>query len=167
MLIDGGWKDAFAEFLGRGLENGTVAKALSHALAKLAASDEYGQKLGEQFSAMIRGKDSNAAAVAYIAAMKDAAFAGRMKKELMIIARGDIGQNQLNAISAISLMKDDAEARKSLVVLLSHWDDNARLAAAEALAGMAEDAEAKAAAKRRLAEETNPDVRKVLEKIAK
>ncbi|MDD5340780.1 MAG: HEAT repeat domain-containing protein [Candidatus ainarchaeum sp.] len=167
LLMEAGWKDAFAELLERGLEDAAVAKLLSQALGKLAASDEYAERLGETFSAMIRGKDSNAVAVAYLAGMKDGKFAARMKKELTIIARGDIGQNQLNAIGVISLMKDDPEVKRSLVALLSHWDEGARLAAAEALGAMAGDPEVKAAAKRRLAEESSQEIKKALERIAK
>ncbi len=167
MLLDGGWKDAFTELLERGLEESEVAKVLSSALQKLAANDEHREKLGEYFSAMIRGRDSNAVAVAYLAGMKNVEFAGRMKKELIIIARGDIGQNQLNAISVISGMKEDAEVKRSLVMLLSHWDESTRLAAAEALEDIADDPEVKAAARKRLDEESEPEVKKALERIAK
>jgi hypothetical protein len=168
MLLDGGWKDALAEFLGRGMEEGgAVTEIIAAALDKLAANEEHKELLGGCLSAMIRDKDGNAVAVAYLAAMKDAAFASRMKKELIIIARGDIGQNQLNAISIISRMKDDREVKDALVVLLTHWDDGARLAAAEALAKMDGDPEVKAAAKKRLAAETEPEIKKILERIAK
>lgn len=167
LLVDGGWKDALAEFLERGLEDSETAELIASALARLAATEEHMERLGECFSAMIRNKDSNAVAVAYLAAMKDPAFAGRMKEELIIIAKGDIGQNQLNAIGIISRMKDDADVKKTLVMLLSHWDEGARLAAAEALAPMAGDPEVKAAAKKRLAEETEPETKNILERIAK
>ncbi len=166
MLLEGGWKDAFAEFLERGQEDGAVAKVLSSALAKLAAGDEHRERLGEWFGTMIRDRNSNAVAVAYLAGMKDGKFAARVKKELMIIARGDIGGNQLNAIEVLSRMKDDAEVRQSLIILLSHWDEGAREAAAGALKGMAGDPEVRAAAEKRLGEETDAGIRKVLEKIA-
>jgi hypothetical protein len=168
MLMDGGWKDAFVEFLGRGLEEGgAVAENISSALGRLAAEDEYRERLGAYLSAMIRDRNANGIAVAYLAGMNDIVFAGRMKKELLIIARGDIGPNQMNAISVIARMKDDPEARKTLVMLLSHWDEGARLAAAEALVAMAGDPEVREAAKKRLAEESVPEIKKILERMAK
>lgn len=167
MLLDGGWKDALAEFLERGLEDSETAEVIASSLERLASNEEHREALGGQFTAMIRGSSSNAVAVAYLALMKDAGFAGRMKKELMIIARGDIGRNQMNAIGIISRIKDDADVKKTLVALLFHWDSDARLAAAEALAPMAGDQEVKAAAKRRLAEEIEPEIKRALERITK
>jgi hypothetical protein len=167
MLLDGGWKDALAEFLERGLENGDTAELVASALGKLANNEEHRELLGGCFTAMIRGGGSNSVAVAYLAMMKDSVFAGRVKNELMIIAKGDIGQNQLNAISTLSRMKDDEEVKKTLVGLLTHWDADTRRSAAEALLAMAEDPEVKAAAKKRLAEETEPEIKKVLERIVK
>lgn len=168
MMLDGGWDDALAELIQRSREarHGTAAQVAA-ALAKLANHDGYRERLAATLGHMIRDKNGNAAAVACLAAMNEPQFAARMKKELMIVARGDIGENQLNAISAIAGMKDDPDARKSLAVLLSHWDENARLAAAEALAAMPADAEVKAAARKRLAEEPNPEIKKMLAKISK
>jgi hypothetical protein len=167
MLLEGGWKDALSEFLERSLENGGTAEAVASALEKLASNDQHREPLGSCFTAMIRGGSSNAVAVAYLAMMKDEKFAARMKNELLIIARGDIGQNQLNAIQILSRMKGDKDVEKTLIALLPHWDADTRLSAAEALLAMAGDGEVKAAARKRLAEETEPKIKKALERICK
>ena len=83
----------------------------------------------------------------------------------MIFARGDVGESQLNAIKAIALIKEDEEVKKSLIVLLSHWDKEARLAAASVLETMRDDPDVVSAATRRKGSETDPQVKKVLERI--
>ncbi|MCI0504206.1 hypothetical protein L0Y65_05880 [Candidatus Micrarchaeota archaeon] len=167
MIIDGGWNDALVEFLEMACEKKLgIRKEASHAMKKLLAHEKYGKALSESLAAMVRGRDTGPVALEYLADMDSPQLASAMKKELMIIARGDIGQNQLNAIKAISQIRDDPEIRKSLVILLSHWDAQARLAAAEVLLEIADDGEVRQAAEKRLAAETDEEIRKLLQRIA-
>lgn len=167
MMLDGGWKDALIEFLLRGRESRANLKAdIAYAIRRIVAQEDHRERMTEYLSSMLRGKESGGDAVAYIAEAGSEELARPMKKELLIIARGDIGENQLNAMKAISLIKDDPEVKKSLVVLLSHWDGIARLAAAELLLGFIEDKEVRSAAEKRLESESDPDIREVLKKIA-
>jgi hypothetical protein len=166
MIMDGGWNDALAEFLEKACERKLgIRSEVSHAMKKLLAQENYGKALSESLITMVRGRSTGAVALEYLAEIESEELAKAMKKELMIIARGDIGQNQLNAIKAISLIRDDEEVRKSLIILLSHWDAQARLAAAEVLVGMAADGEVRAGAEKRLASESDEGVRKLLQKI--
>lgn len=166
MMIDGGWNDALTEFMEKAYEKRFSArKEVSSAVKKLLGHEKYGQALVERFGAMVRRRETGSIALHYIAEADSVALVRALKKELIIIARGDIGENQMNAIKAIALLKDDEEVKKSLIVLLSHWDAQARLAAAEVLVGMSGDENVKTAAGKRLASETNEEIRKVLKKI--
>ncbi len=168
MLADGGWKDAFYEFLEKGLEAHGEGKAeIAQSLARLLAAERYKEILTEFLTSMLRGRATTAVALAYIAAIGDEGLVRALKKELVIIARGDIGENQLNAIKAVSIIRSDDEIRKSLIIILSHWDSGARLAAAEALEGLGGEPDVKAAAEKRLATEIDEDVKKALERIVK
>jgi len=166
MLADGGWADALASFLVEAAETNAMRKEVSKAIRKLSHAEGYGSAIRESCSAMLRDRQKSSVAVSYIADSEDAELAVSVRKELMIIARGGIGDEQMNAIRAITLIKDDAEVKKALVVLLSHWDAQARLAAAEALEAMAGDSEVKAAAAKRLQAESDPKIKAILARIA-
>jgi hypothetical protein len=166
MMADGGWKDAFAEFLEKGLESrGGAREEITQAMRRLMAMERYKPMLTENLTGMLRGRGKTGVALAYIAGLESRELSAALKKELMIIARGDIGENQLNAIKAISLLRDEEDVRKSLIVLLSHWDASARLAAAEVLSTLSGERDVRAAAEKRLISETDEDVKKVLQKI--
>lgn len=167
MLMDGGWRDALAEFLERCSEEKLgVMDSIRLSLKKLLANERYGQQLKEYFTRALRRRETVSVALSYLAELDSPELARALKTELVILARGDIGQNQLNAIKAISPIKDDGEIRKSLMILLSHWDTEARLAAATALAGT-KDEDAKKAAAKRLEAETEPRIKKILKRMAK
>jgi hypothetical protein len=167
MILDGGWDDAFSEYLEKSCEKKLgIKKEVASALKKLLAQERYGKAIGESLAAMVRGRDTGAVALEYIAEMESAELALALKKELMIIARGDIGQNQLNAIKAIALIREDGEILKSLIILLSHWDAQARCAAAEALLGMQDNPDVKAAAEKRLETERDEEIIKLLKRIS-
>lgn len=166
MLFDGGWKDALVEFLEKGIgaREGT-GKNIALSLEKLVATEGYRPAVIEELRGMLRNRQNAEPALGYLAQMKSRELMSALKKELMILARGDIGKNQLNAIKALSLIKEDDEVKKSLIILLSHWDAEPRFMAAEALKGLSEDEEVKAAARKKLGVETDSHVKKILEKI--
>jgi len=166
MLLDSGWQDCFVEFLDECMRR--HREILIKAMQKLATEEGYQQKVAENLKAMLRYRENGETALKYLGGMDVPSLAQELKKELIILARGDIGENQQNAISALSCIMEDEEVRKTLVVLLSHWDESARYAAAEMLARsktISEDV--KAAAKRRLESESDPDIKKLLEKISR
>ena len=167
MMIDGGWDDTLIEFLERGSEEKLgMKKNIIFSIRKLLAQEEYKQLLEGHLTKMLRGRETVSVALSYVAEMNNAELVRAMKTELIILARGDIGQNQLNAISAISLIREDEEIRKSLVILLSHWDAEARLVAAKSLEGVKDD-NVKKAVEKRLKIETDPRIKKVLKRLAK
>jgi hypothetical protein len=167
MMVDGDWKDVLAEFLEKAAERKLgIRDMVAQAMRKLMSQERYGKALSEQLAAMVRSRGSVGVALEYVAVLDSRPLVFALKKELMIIARGDIGPNQLNAIKAVSLIKEDPDIRKSLVVLLSHWDSQARFAAAEVLASIGDDDEVRTAAERRLPAETDEDVRGILARIA-
>ncbi|MEW6722813.1 MAG: hypothetical protein AB1324_06125 [Candidatus Micrarchaeota archaeon] len=166
MMADGGWTDALAEFLERGAERKLGIKdVIAQAMRKLLGQERYGDAVRELIPAMVRNRKTVSIALEYVAALESAELARSLKKELMIIARGDIGPNQQNAIKACALMMDEQDVRKSFIVLLSHWDAEARLAAVQVLGTAAQDPEVRAAAEKRLQVETDEEIKKGLRKI--
>jgi hypothetical protein len=164
MILDAGWGDVLGQFIEKGQDTPS-GNDVRNALRNVLSQDRYREELTVYFTKMLRGRGTVEATVSFLAELKDPDLARAMKKELVILARGDIGTNQLNAIRVISLIREDETVKKSLLALLTHWDEDARLAAANALEGM-EDGEVKEAAKRRLKRETSGEVIKVLERIA-
>lgn len=162
MMMDAGWQDGFVEFLEECEQRNK--KSVMLALKKLAEENLYSDKVIELFRLMLRNRESSETALRYLRDLGISGVVEALKKELIILARGDIGENQLNAISALSCLKGE-DVLKTMIILLSHWDDAARMAAAEVLLTMKSE-DAQSAAKKRLDSESNPDVRRVLEKIA-
>jgi len=168
MMLDGGWDDALGEFLERAADDKSgMAAALSYALKRLMSNERYEKALSEQLALLVRDRDTSATGLALVAAMKSEELVRSLKKELIIIARGDIGENQLNAIKALTLIKDDEAVKKSLIILLSHWDSQPRLAAAQVLSSMEKDKEVKEAASKRLTTETDSKIKQVLKRLAR
>jgi len=168
MMLEGGWEDCISEFLQKAYEGkGDVRKNVALSLRKVAESEQYKAWIREYFKALLRDPSMNPMALAYIADIGDMELIASVKAELMIIARGDIGQNQLDAIEAISNLKEDPDIKKSLIIILSHWDVEARRAAAMALKKFKKDDDIREAAARRLVNETEEDIKKMLKVIAK
>src|SRR5262249_7256797 len=91
MIADGGWKDAFAEFLVKGAEGGHgMREEMVQALKRLLASEKYRQGIVECLTSMLRGRGGSGVALSYIAGLESEELSRALKKELMIIARGDI-----------------------------------------------------------------------------
>jgi hypothetical protein len=162
MMLDAGWIDGFVEFLEECLHRNK--RSIVIALRKLSA-DKYKDPVIDNLRAMLRYRENSETALKYLSdlGVKDIIVA--LKKELIILARGDIGENQLNAIGALSIL-DDEDVTKTMIVLLSHWDEAARMAAARILE-KGKSKEAKAAAEKRLEEESDPQIKLILQKIAR
>lgn len=165
MMLDGGWEPALKQFLEQAAGEKSMEAPLIYALKRLIVHEQYGKPLSEQLVALLRDRDSSTVSLGLIAAMEHEELVRSIKKELTIIARGDIGQNQLNAIKALALIKDDDDVKRSFLIILSHWDAGARLAAAQVLVTMKKDKEVKEAAKKRLAMETDAKIKQVLKRI--
>jgi hypothetical protein len=167
MLLDAGWQDCFIELLEECESREGQKAALLAAFKRLEKEDGYAEKAVEALRAMLRQSEESATALRYVAGFRSAQVALQLKKELVIFARGDIGENQVNAIAALSLIPEDEEVVKTMCLLLSHWDEEARMAAAQALLkGKGGEAVA-TAAKKRLDAEVDPDIRAALQKIIK
>lgn len=166
MMLDAGWEDALLEFIvGACHGNPKAKKDIVAELRALQTQAEI-KKLADCFTTMLRNRETNATALECLADMGSPALALAVKKEIIIFARGDVGENQRNAIKAATLIKDDADVRNSLIVLLSHWDAEARLASAEALGGAKDEGgEIARAVEKRLAEETDARVKEALKRI--
>lgn len=168
MMLDGGWDDALSQFLERAAEERSgLAPALSYALKRLMSNESYAGLLSEQLSMLVRDRGTSETGLRLVADIGSAELVRSLRKELMIIARGDIGENQLNAIKALSLIRDDESVKQAFIVILSHWDAQARLAAAQALSSLRDDKDVKAAAEKRLEMETDSKVKQALKRIAK
>ncbi|MDD5171918.1 MAG: hypothetical protein PHF60_02670 [Candidatus ainarchaeum sp.] len=166
MMVDGHWNDALMSFLVEGAEEQVVRKEMVHALKKLFGIEAYHAAITEVCSALLRKQDTTGVALYYIAEVESLDMAKALRKELMIIARGGIGEEQMNAIKAIALIKNDEDVKRSFMVLLSHWDSQTRLAAAEVLKDMKDDKDVKAAAAKRLPVETDAKIKAILGSIA-
>ncbi len=168
MLMDGGWDDALREFLEEAAQiKGNFMRVVVLSMKKLLGSDPYGTMLKDTLKAMMRDKDMTSIAMDYVVAIGRPDLVRHLKTELIILARGDIGKTQLNAINAVSQLKEDADVRKTMIMLLSHWDSEARLEAATSLEKMGADQETREAVRKRAVTETDPEIKKILERIAK
>jgi hypothetical protein len=167
MMLDGGWGDVLAEFLELALDSKLrIRSYTASSLKKLIGQEKYRDGVFGLLGSMLRKNQSAPAALEYISEINEPDLAKSLKKELIIFARGDIGKNQQNAIRAISAIKDEPDVIKSFIVLLSHWDKEARLAAAKALVGVESD-EAKEAAAKKAETESDEEIRKILKGIRK
>ena len=167
MMLDGKWKDEFVEFLEISMnKKHDIFETVGGALRKLASQDEYKKIIYSYLMDMLRNNDNAPVALAHVAFIKDAELSMSLKKELIIFARGDIGKNQHNAIEAVSIIKDEPEVKKAFIILLSHWDKDARASAAKALVGI-EDEEVKKASREKLNSESDADIKRILKRIAK
>lgn len=167
MMLDGGWEDVLAEFLEIALDKKLrIREYAAASLKKLTAQEKYREGVFALLGAMLRKTSAAPVALEYVAQINEPELSRSLKKELIIFARGDIGKNQQNAITAISEIKDEPDVIKSFIVLLSHWDKEARLLAANALVGV-DDGEVKKAAAKKAEAETDDEIRRILKRISK
>jgi len=166
MMLDGKWYDALSEFLEiTSEEKMNVKKEVIITFKKLAGQDKYKNQIIEYFMQLIRKRDTVSIGLEYLAGIENTELIMQLNKELIILARGDIGKNQMNAINAILLIKEDENVRKTLIILLSHWDSEARLIAAQALIGIKSE-DIHEAAKKRLSLENDPEIKKILQRLS-
>ncbi|MBI5224000.1 hypothetical protein HY990_06290 [Candidatus Micrarchaeota archaeon] len=168
MIIDANWRDAWFEYIERLREaNEKIQHHLIFSIKTLVSSEPYRQIFSDLFTQMLRNRNSDVVALHYLANIKNVDLITSAKKELIILARGGIGQDQVNAVRSLSLLKTDQEVKRSLLVLLAHWDSEARFAAVTALKGFEKDEEIRTAASRRINLETDEEIKKLLVRLSK
>jgi hypothetical protein len=126
----------------------------------------YAEKLVAFMRSMLRLRENSGVALAYIANSSSKELVSELKKEIVIFARGDIGENQLNAIACLGLIPQDEDSQKTMAMLLSHWDEEARRAAAEIILKNRTETGV-SAAKKRVNSETDPQIKELLKKITR
>jgi len=166
MVMDAGWQDCFTEFLEECAAREQQRNAVIAGMKKIEEDPNYLQKMVESLRSMLRQHEMSAITLKYLAEMSSIKIMEELKKELVIFARGDIGENQLNAIAALSTLPKDADVIKTIILLLSHWDETARMAAAEFLLKN-RSSDGDAALEKRLEKETDPSIRNIIQKKKK
>lgn len=165
MALDGEWGDVFRGLLMKSYaDNGKPIGPIKNALKKLFTNKNYNEKIVRYMKRMILSSDSIGPLLAYVKEMKERQLVVVLKSELMIIARSHVGEIQRDAMDCLALIKDD-DARMVLISLLSHWDEETKKKAADILDDV-DDERAIAAAKRQLAVESNPQIKKLLSRLA-
>jgi hypothetical protein len=164
MVMDGGWEDAFMEFLEDAKESRTkaweyIVQAMKHLL-----KTEYKQKLKEYLKTTLRNSNAYPYALFYLPKLKNKELVDELRKEISIFARGDIDQNQLNAIEAIAILRDDEEVKKILLSLLNHWDTRIRKTVAGIIKNLKLNKEECGIIERRMEAEPDNDIKKLLKK---
>jgi hypothetical protein len=166
MMLDGEWVEEFKEFLNIAYREKTGLNTIVRALKKLSANHEYVEQLIRYFRSMILSPEYVESALFYINEMKTRAIVEGMKKEIMIIARNDVDITQRNAMSCLSLIKDEQDVLTLLAQLLAHWDAETRKHAAILLKDAVSDDVLKIA-KAQFDVENNLEVKKLLSRIIK
>lgn len=168
MTIDAVWDDTFDEFIVSSYDKEKEAdRTIIGALNKLYEVENYKEYVKEAFKLMVKEHSTLESVLAYIRAMKNRDLTLHLKKELLIIAKGDVELNQYNAMMALALIKnEDEEAKGALITLLMHWDEETRKVAAMIFKDD-EDPKLIDAAKRQIMVESNEEVKKLLAKLTK
>ncbi len=167
MCLDGKWKDAFRCFLQEAMESKPLRQHVVKAMKYLLRKQIYKGEMATILKEMMRSRKEVSVALNLIAFLKNRELNSALEKEIIIFARGDVGENQMNALSAMETIREDRDIKKTFITLLSHWDPGIRLRAAKVLKKMKKDKEVCLAAKKRLKEEAEEPVKSVLKMIAK
>ena len=166
MLVDGGWTDAFDDFLVRCFDSGgKTFELVISSIRSLIENEHVNYIFSERFAVMLRDRQNNMIGLTYLAKIANPKLSSVLRKELLIFAKGDIGENQLNALHALSVLPEDIEVKKCLIQLLSHWDTDARLSAIKFLHEFKNDDEIISVCRNRLSVETDPAICNILSKI--
>ncbi len=165
-FMDAGWEDTGAEFIVKSFDISQKSHpAVVFALTALLGIEQYQTILSEWFMHMIRKRGYTEGALAYVSELQLEKLSSYLKKELIIIARGDIEKNQYNAITALSILLNDSEVLTTIISLINHWDEETRKLVAQILQEIKGNATLKASASNRLAIEDNDYVKRLLLKI--
>lgn len=168
MFLDGGWNRVFRRFIRESMESRRkvspfIIKGIRHLLRK----KDYVGPVSTCFKEMLRSRKEVNHALRLITLMKNKKLISQLEKELIIFAKGDVGENQMNAIEALKKIKEDPDVKNAFIKLLSHWDAEVRLETAKVLKKMKTDKEVKTALKKRLKEEEEKKVLSILKKAIK
>ncbi len=166
MMLDGGWKEEFREFIRTIYIEKKGQQAIATALRKLLAQKQYKDQITSYFKVMIGSLDDVESVLAYIHQIKDRELVESLKKEIMIIAKNDVGISQINAMNCVFLLKEQSEVQALLAQLLMHWDETTREHAAFLLRNTVNN-DALKFAKSQVSVEANPKIKKMLEDIIK
>ncbi len=165
LILDGEWEDAFEEMIiGSYEEDGKPSTTLVTGLNKICEDGKYREKIKEIFRKMMRDHNKVSAVLAYLSKINSKDILLALKKEIMIIAKSDIEQNQYYAMLTLAKIMDE-EAKNVLMSLMNHWDVETRRTAVDLLKND-KDPRVISLAKRQLAIENDPQIKKVLAKIA-
>ncbi len=162
LLITTKWTDAFKKFLDCSSKHTLAARAIAN-FTKTAPDQEQIYVLNT-IKEMLRNINTAEVALNILIYLKDPKLLKYLKRELILFARGGVGTKQYLTIEILSRLKEDFEVQDALIMLLSHWDDNTRLEAANALKGTT-STRCKHIAKTRYAIEQNEEVKKALKKL--
>ncbi len=164
MILDAGWEDAFEQLVVKSYEHKQKLVAqVSAALNKALEEENYKNAIVASFKKMIRNSDSVQAVLAYLSKVENKELLDAVKKEAIIVARSDIEKNQHYAMSVLAKIIDD-ECKGILIGLITHWDPETREMAIKLLK-KEKDHRITDVAKRQLAIETEPGIKKALSRI--
>jgi hypothetical protein len=168
MFLDGGWDDAFTSFICDAKESRMESwKPVVQALKSLLSAEKYRERINGIFSSEIRNSKIYPCMLFYLPKLKDRKLVEAVRREVSIFARGEMEENQMNALDAISLLEGDAEAKNIMVSLLRHWDVNVRRKAAEKLKDMKIEARDVELIKNRIEAEPDKDIKNILNRKVK
>ncbi len=165
MVLDGGWEDAFMEFIEDAKES--RAKAWEHvvkAMRHLLKTEKYKQRLDGYFRTAIRNSNAYPYVLFYLPKIGDERLVSELRKEVSIFARGDVDENQLNAMGALALIAEEEDVGKLLLHLLNHWDVKIRKKAAELLKDVKMDGEKYEFLKKRMEAEPDEGIKRILKR---
>lgn len=168
LILDNGWEDLMPYFIIESFSaKNKPIKAVGIALKRLESHEKYAKLIETYFLQMIRDTTAMSAILAYLVEIKNLSLIKKLKKELMIVARNDIEQNQHNAILCLAMLARDLDqdAKNLIIHLLSHWDIETRKLIAHILRDYSKDETVIESIKRQIQLETDEEVKKVLEKI--
>ncbi|NYZ77413.1 hypothetical protein H0O02_03805 [Candidatus Micrarchaeota archaeon] len=165
MALDAGWEDAFLELIGRARESRAESwQPVVQALKHLLASEKYRKKAVDCMKAGIRNSGSYPSILFYVPKIGDKELVSELKREISIYARGDVDENQLNALDSLAMLAGEEDVKGMLLSLLSHWNVDIRRKVAGIIKGVALDEKSAALINRRIEAEPDEEIKRVLKK---
>ncbi|MDD5023314.1 MAG: hypothetical protein PHU63_04045, partial [Candidatus ainarchaeum sp.] len=121
MIFDQDWKMVFKNLLIE-LYNEKTNYPIHFVAGVSRIYREYTDKANEWIEELIGNMD-NEEIVSLISEMNNEELVLKLKRQIMFIARDDVGKNKSNAISALSSIWNDEDVIKLLIVLLKRKDE--------------------------------------------